>query len=175
MLNKFNLTALFSDGKLAKYKMPLIILVAGVMLLLFSGLFGGGEKSKTEVKDTDQYVAHLQKTLQNNIKKLNSVEDCSVMITLAASEENTYLENSDVSSTVRDDETQSSAQRDYLVIDGKDGDQVVVESKKFPRIQGVLVVYKGVDNITIKKNILDAVSTVLGIKSNKVFVVSTLE
>ena len=106
---------------------------------------------------------------------MRSVNGCVVLITAASGTENEYLENIERSSGIRDKEEQNSETREYILVDGGNGKNVVIGSKKYPAVKGVLVIYEGEDDIDIKKSITDAVSTVLGIQSNKVCVISNHE
>lgn len=159
-----------------QFFIPIILLIVGIFVLVFLGSSSGKEKTKkTEIVNTTEYIETLENNLQKNIKKLASVQDCSVMITISSLEDNEYLENKSITSSLGEKNEEYSREEEYLVIDDGGDDSVVIKSRKMPAICGALVVYDGNDDIQTKKNILDAVSTVLGIQSNKVCVVSNQE
>lgn len=174
MFNLDSLQRLLKNERLKPLIIPAVILLIGVVVFGLSST--PSQKSELiERVDTEEYTRLLEKRLEKNIKKMNSVYDCDVLITISEIEQNEYLENKSVSSTLGDQNEEYSREEEYLIIDNGGDDDVVIKSRKMPEIRGALVVYKGSCDINTKKNILDAVSTVLGIKSNKVCVVSNQE
>lgn len=175
MLNLEKIKDAFKVLKQSPYALPAALLVLGIIIL---SLFAIPTKNKSMDGESDlaptEYIEMLENNLEHNIKKLSSVEKCSVMITVDTVEDNEYLENKTVSSSIEKESEEYSRQQEYLVIDDGD-DSVVIKSRKMPKISGVLVIYDGASDIKIKKNIIDAVSTVLAIQSNKVFVISNQE
>ena len=176
MLNLDKIKENIKEFKVNSYIVPLLLFLLGIFILLL--LTTSTKKSETkqgDYKDTHEYVEMLEKTLKKNINKLNSVDDCSVMITIASVDDNEYLENKTISSATGDNDEEYSRQQEYLVIGNGGDDQVVLKSRHLPKISGALVVYNGSADIQTKMNILEAVSTVLSIQSNKVCVLSSQE
>ena len=172
MFQMDKLKTILFEMKKKPFFVPLVFIILGIVLIsLFSF---ETEKPKTISKELDpyEYAEDLENKLSKRIKEFSGVEDCSVMITLSSVENNEYLENSSVSSTMDKENEQYSRQKEYLVIDENGNDTVIVSSKKMPKVCGALVVYQGIDDVEIQKNILDSVSTLLGIQSNKVCVVA---
>ncbi len=176
MLEPEKLKKIIGSLKKSPFFLPVILLCVGVLILMiFASPTKNGKAQSVETLNTAEYIKSLEKNLENNIKKLTSIQDCSVMITISSLEDNEYLENKSVSSLLGKENEEYSRQEEYLVIDDGGDDSVVIKSRKMPQIRGALVVYDGSADIQTKKNILDAVSTVLGIQSNKVCVVSNQE
>ena len=166
----------FSEIKQSQYALPIILLAIGVIiLLLFISPTKEAEHKQNSLQDSQEYVENLERTLKNNILRLNTVKDCSIMITLSSIDEYEYLENKTVSSSINENDEEYSRQQEYLVIEEGGEDSVVVKSKHLPQISGVLVIYDGSTDIITKKNILEAVSTVLSVQSNKVCILSNQE
>lgn len=157
------------------YAIALFCVILAVGLLLTVSGKNEEKNVSNESTDVTHYTEQLQKTVKNMICKMNSVEDCSVMITVSSIDDNDYVANYNATSSIGENNTQNNTQKEYLVINDGGGDSVVVRSKKMPKIGGVLIVYEGTADIMVKKNITDAVATALGIQMNKVFVVSTCE
>ena len=165
---------LLDNKKIKPFIIPAVVLLVGIVIFgVFSAPYQS-EEARDEI-DVNKYAAFLEKKLESNIEKLNAVYDCNVLITVSALEQNEYLENKSVTSTLGEKNEEYSREEQYLVIDNGGGDDVVIKSRKMPEIRGALVVYSGRDDINTKKDIIDAVSVVLGIKSNKVCVVANLE
>ncbi len=176
MLSLEKINEIIRKFKTSSYAVPVFLLLIGIIILV---LFMPPEKKpdneKESFQDPQEYVESLEHTLKNNILKLNKVEDCSVMITVSSIDNYEYLENQIVSSSINEKDEEYSREQEYLVIDDGGEDNVVIKSKHLPEISGVLVIYDGSSDIVTKKNILDAVSTVLSIQSNKVCVLSNQE
>ena len=174
MFQMQTLRKLLNNERIKPFLIPVVLLLLGVFILVITT--NPSQKSVQETAvDSEKYIQVLEKNLTKNIKKLTSVYDCSVMITISSFDQNEYLENKSVTSTMGEQNEEYNREGEYLVIDGGGDDSVVIKSRKMPEIRGALVVYDGSADINTKKNILDAVSTVLGIQSNKVCVVSNQE
>ena len=102
----------------------------------------------------------LQKTQEQICEMLKNIEGagtCDVTITLSSGGKKEYVRE----------------EGNVLVITDKDGNQSAVVSQECtPKIAGVTVLSSGAKSITVRKNIIHAVSTALGIGSNKVCVVT---
>lgn len=176
MLSLDRLKEILKKLKINPYVVPISLFAVGVIFLLF---WASPQKKETSQNNnflnTQEYVEMLEHTLKKNINKLDSVNDCSVMITIASIDDNEYLENKSISSMIKEDNEEYSREQEYLVIDDGGDDRVVIKSRRLPKISGALVIYEGSADIETKKNISDAVSTVLSIQSNKVCVLSNQE
>ncbi len=158
-----------------KYKIPLILTPIALLLIAVSGGSTQNKEIKTTQIDVEKYFHSIEKQLETGICQIQSVNACDVMITAASGEEYEYLENTERSFGVRGEEQENAETREYILVDNGSGKNVVIRSKKYPKVKGVLVIYEGASDINIKKAITDAVSTVLGVQSNKVCVLSNHE
>lgn len=153
------------------YVVPVILVIAALLLLSIFSRESGPSGDKKESFDAYEYVEGLEAKLKKTIGSFSWVEECQVMITLESFENNEYLENSSVSANQSENAEQYSKQREYLVINEEGSDEVILRTRNTPEIGGALIVYKGANNLEAKKNILEAASTVLGLRSNKVCVI----
>ncbi|MRX73171.1 stage III sporulation protein AG [Bacillus lacus] len=134
------------------------------------------EAEKGSIKDYEnQYETQLKEALETMI----GVEDVTVLVNVDATSMK-VIEKNRVSQSQTTDESDreggtrkvTDQQIDEQVVMYKNGEQetpLVLQTKK-PDIRGVLVVAKGADNVQIKKNIIDAVTRVLGVPSHQVAV-----
>lgn len=81
----------------------------------------------------------------------------------------TTTEETDKEGGKRSVTDQTSEEQIVMIRNGDQETPVVVQTKK-PDIRGVLVVAQGVDNVQIKKTIIDAVTRVLDVPSYRVAV-----
>lgn len=163
---------IFNIKALQKYKIPLILIPAAIFLITVSSSSSAEKKKTSDSIDAERYYQKIERELEKTVERMRSVNGCRVMITAATGEENEYLENVERSSVVRSDTEENSETREYLLTDSGNGKNVVIRLKKYPNVKGVLVIYDGPDDISIKKAVSDAVSTVLGVQSNKVCILS---
>ncbi len=156
-----------------KKMIPIFIGLAGILLLFLSSAFtkrGSTETSAAEDVATysvSQYTEQLEKRLEKNICKMNGIKNCSVMITLKTTEKYIYATEEKRNT---DMEKQQSEEK-YVILDNRDGgDTALKEAVVLPQINGVLVMCDGVSDIAVKSDIIEAVTTVLDITSNRVCV-----
>ncbi|GGE53828.1 stage III sporulation protein AG [Priestia taiwanensis] len=136
-------------------------------------------RSKDGAKSIGEYEAEYEARLKTALETVSGVKNVEIMINLEASETKVYHKNS-VTHTQRTDEkdkqggertTEESSVDEQLVMTRKgDGDSPVVVQTKKPDIRGVLIVANGVDNVHVKKRVIEAVTRVLDVPSHKVSV-----
>ena len=90
----------------------------------------------------------------------------SIVILWDSSKEYFYAENHSENS----EETEKSIEREFVVIEGENGDEPIVLKIKESKIRGVLVICEGGDNPVIKEKIIEAVCALLDVSSNSVSV-----
>ena len=108
---------------------------------------------------TKDRAEELEDELEEIITKIRGVGKVSVMVTVSGTEEKEYI--SDVSERDGASETKT-------VIAGSK--EALLKAEKYPEVRGVLVVCSGGDKPQIQEKVVNAVSTVLDIPTNKVFV-----
>lgn len=139
--------------------------VAGLMLILFSGSPRDNTRSKTEngaisyFSDNQSYRAELEQRMEKMLGCISGVGDVRVTVTLSASEEYVYAEES----------TQSGDRiSNQFVIADKGGIVTRIES---PRVTGAVVVCEGGGSAQVCEKVCKAVSVTLGIPTNRIYVV----
>ncbi|SER16072.1 stage III sporulation protein AG [Gracilibacillus ureilyticus] len=117
--------------------------------------------------------------LNNLLEKITGVSNVDVMVNLDATNEQVYEKNLIIGSQVTNETDQNGGERriddetrEQTVVILRQGDQEVpllVQTKK-PGVRGVLVVATGVDNLEVKKWVIDAVSKVLDVPAHRISV-----
>ena len=131
-------------------------------------------KPKNSIEDVEQeYENQLKEILETII----GVEDVSIVVNVDAtslkvfeknkSNKSTTTEETDKEGGVRSVTDQTKEEEVVIIKNGNEETPVVVQTKK-PEIRGVLVVAQGVDNVQIKKTIIEAVTRVLDVPSHGV-------
>ena len=154
------------------YFIPTMLVIGGIMLLILFSDHSNQKTAETEEYNPYDYAERLEEKLKKHLSDLSFVEECSVMITLSSLENNEFLENSSVNSSKGETAEQYSEQNEYLIVNKDGNDTAIIETKKTPKICGVLIIYKGENDVETQMHILEAASTVLGVQSNKVCVIN---
>jgi stage III sporulation protein AG len=152
----------------------------GILLILFSEFLPN--KSDTAADDesgvsgisfdeTQAYKESVETQLAEIISQIKGAGTVNVMVTISGTREYVYAEQSDTSRVSGQDE-QSEQQKSEIVLaeDGSD-EQPIVKKIIAPEICGAVVVCEGAANPQTKENILNAVTSVLGLSSSRVSVV----
>ncbi len=139
-----------------KYWFIPVMLLLGI-LLMTRQLDQPEAIAVTAAIDEDGYIAETERRIVEMLKGVEGAGDCLVTITLSSGGKKEY---------VRED-------GNVLVITDKDGNQsAVISRENAPEIAGVTVATKGAGSALVRNNIVGSVSTVLGIGTNKICVVS---
>ena len=108
------------------------------------------------------FSKNMTSQLEDIISKIDGVGDVSVMLTTRGSSEIVYAEDTQKDELDRKTET--------VIIGSK---EALVRKIENPEITGVLIVCDGGDDIGVKEKVINAVSTVLNIPSNRVYVTNS--
>lgn len=139
--------------------------------------FGSNNSKKTGT------IASIEKAYESELKEtletMNGVSNVSVIVNVDSTEEKVYEKNAVSQHQITEETDRDGGERkvedfstDEKVVIIREGDKEVplVQQTKKPTIRGVLIVAKGADNISIKKEIVEAVTRVLDVPSHRVAV-----
>ncbi len=155
-----------------KYKYVLLILLAGVVLLLWpSGKEPSAEGDTPEVSASvpqeDFSVSALEEKLSETLSKVHGAGDVTVMLTVQGGSRQ-VLAMDEKSSHKADggSETQSTT----VVVSGSSaaGSGPVLIQQLYPRFQGALVVCSGGEDAGVRLKLMEAVSALTGLGTDKI-------
>ena len=160
-------------------------LFGGIILIIFSFFTPGGStrantgntgaKNDLARTDTAAYVAEQERKLAEMLKRIDGVSDPFVMITLDTSSEYIYASKQSIkeSSSANGGTTQRDVQRELILYEDerKAKSPILVKEIK-PKIKGVAVVCRGIGSADMQLEIINLVSTVLSLPTNRVYVIS---
>ncbi len=156
------------EQKNSKTKILVIAGIIGILLILLSEISLPSSKKETEITKTDYtaYVNELDDKLNSLISSIDGVGKCKVMITLKSTSENVYAKN------IQNSQSESSASQnsEYVIYDGKDGDRPILIQENFPEIEGIAIVCSGGDNTAVRERVIQCVSSLFNISSNRISV-----
>jgi len=117
--------------------------------------------------DFEKYTTELENKLYNLISKMDDVKNVSVMVTLESKIRNVYAYDSD---EVYDSDG-SKIKTNHIFFSDKSGVKFpVVVTEELPKIKGVAVVCEGAENSIVKIRIIEMISSVLGVPTNRICV-----
>lgn len=154
-----------------KNKKNLIIVLfgsIGIFLILISEVLPEKETEKMLVISDSLSGSEfeLEKRLEEAIFQIDGAGKTDVTITFNSSKEYFYAKNS--SENNRDYE--SEKETEFVILEGREGEEPIVLKTNEAKVRGVLVVCEGGDNPFVCEKILESVCALLDIPSNKVSV-----
>ena len=124
--------------------------------------------------DLTDYEQQLERRLCEIIGAIAGAGETRVMLTLDSGSEPIYATQgkSDSKSSYGEGtgEESLSASKEYVIIGSGSGEQGLVLKMLEPQVRGVAVICRGGDDIIVRQAIVEAVTAVLGVGSNKVSV-----
>ncbi len=148
-------------NKFKKEYIAVILLFVAVLCVAFIS-FNKSERTETK-SDTEYYVYALESKLEKAISGIEGVKNARVVISVNGAVEKVYQK--DEKSVTENGRTTVSATTVFS------GGKPVQIGEKYPEISGILVVIKGADNISVKMNVLDAVTAVFDISCDKIRII----
>lgn len=146
-----------------------VIVIALLLFLMPKGKQNQKRDEKTDIKQhqsscSDQNALQMETRLENILSCISGAGKVRVMLTLDKTDER-VLANED-----RTAGALGEIRPSMLASSGKD--EATAGTELLPRIRGVIVIAEGAANLTVRQNLMNAVSVVLGIdeKNVEVFV-----
>ena len=168
---KINFMKLFSGKNL---KIIILCIIFVVALILFLKMSGTKSTTKTTTTSSIQYQTsldyskQLETKLESVLSQIKGAGNVKVMITLDGSPELVYAmdSNEKVSNNTGGSTTTSSSTPILVQTNGATSPLILTEV--LPKVKGVIVVSSGANDISIKLDILNSVSTLLDISTDKI-------
>ena len=151
--------------------------LAGIALILLSGLFAGEEQE--QVKETqltaEQYTQMLEDNLRKTVQEIVGGKP-SVMVTLETGVEYVYAneEKADSNEDTAKQQKKDSSEKKVVVVNSDSGEIPLTVTQIMPTVKGVVIVCNGGGDETVQAIIKNTVTTALAIDGSKVCVTGTL-
>ena len=155
--------------KRKKENLVLIMVLLVGLLICMNVIFKNDEENKVteeKIEEQREKQSSIEEKICEVLSQIAGVSDVSLVINYVDNGENEivydtkeeYLENGTVSSMQRS-----------VAYNEENGDKTAIISiKNSPKVEGVIVVAKGVENIELKQKIASSLANLLGIASYKV-------
>ena len=171
IFSRISLTKLLTKKNL---KIAILTLIAVFGMIIYFGINTEDEVVETSkilttgtYRTTMEYCAELESKLQSVLSSIQGAGEVNVMISLDGSPELIYAKDVDekVSSNSSGTTTSSTSSSPIIV-----NSNALILTENLPQVKGVIIVSSGAGNIGVKLDILNAVSTLLDISTDKISV-----
>ena len=170
----------------------IVLVIILVITIIFINYIWNGDKKEAVLKDTSQKQLDLKNTkiekvevsndnlefeIENVLRKLDGVEDVSVLITYEETNRVVPMYNEDTQESVTEETDNQGGVRTInensskkeVVYEEDNGIKKVVTGKIItPQIKGAVVMAKGANNINVKTNIIQVVQAATGLATHKI-------
>ena len=153
-------------GLLKKYRYAALIVLAGVVLML---LPAGGSKADSGGDSSETAESFSLEETEKRMGTIDGVGRVRIMLTLRSGSTLRLAEDSAISDSTGG---QTKQEKQVLTVNRGSGRQeVVVTQQLYPTYQGAVVVCEGAGSSTVRLAVVNAVSVLTGLSSDKISVV----
>ena len=149
-----------------KYRYVAIVLALGLVLMALPTGKKGESKSATVSTETQQQIP-VNEALAEILCKIEGTGDVRVLLTVASGKETVYQTDD----SITDSENSSTTKIDTVTVTDADRNQTgLIKQINPPKYQGAIIVCQGAGSASIRLAIVDAVSKVTGLSSDRISV-----
>ncbi len=149
---------------LGKYKYALIILLVGVVLMLYPF----GEKKDVIQAEPSEKEASMEERLEDILSQIDGVGSVRVLLTLKEGYSYTYQADEH---RVLEDQKQENELETVLIRDENGAESPIITHTGYPVYEGAVVVCEGGDSPSVRLHVVNAVSDLTGLGSDKISVI----
>lgn len=140
-----------------EYVIAALLFVAVVVIAFVS--FGKSDTTKG-LSETEIYVERIESRLEKAISNIEGVKKTKVVVSVNGAVEKVYQ---------KDEKTISENGKTTVTTSTVfSGGKPIEIGEKYPEVSGILVVCKGADDLSVRMNVLDAVTAVINISCEKI-------
>ena len=158
-------------------KIIVFALIGVVAIILCVGFTSNSDDGVTKETNyistymtTIEYCDILENKLEKVLSQINGAGNVKVMISVSGSPELVYASDIDEKTSSTTSGTTTTTSSSPIIVDGSYSALILTEN--LPEVKGVIVVSSGAKNVSVKLDILNAVSTLLDISNDKVSVLN---
>ena len=159
--------------RLRKYRYVLLVLGIGVFLLLLprsgAGTSDGGEEETSAALSEQAWLEAVQKQMEAVLSDIDGAGRLSLMLTVEVGMQNELARDESLTSDADGAESRSS--ETVILSQGSGMDSAVVIRSGYPVFRGAIVVCEGGGTASVKLAIIQAVSALTGLSSDKISVI----
>ena len=187
-MNLNSLRALFTDKQKPFLTRLILLFCSGIALLIGSTFFdrdeGVAQIETAPIISTQSEPAaanselYLERRLANVLSLVEGAGKVEVMLTFSQSREivlaedgvinESSIKEEDSAGGSRESSTSSKDMRTILVQSPRGGQEPIILREIVPRVEGVIIVAQGGDNVFVREALMHATRTVLGVDIHRV-------
>lgn len=165
---------------LRKWRIPLLVLAVGLLFALYP--FGRGtdsvpkqktkEEADVQILRQEDYTEQTERRLSSILSTIEGAGRVEVMLTVQGSDITYFQTDTDTATSQNADGSSSSTQYKTVILSGSgEYDKAAVTKTEYPAFRGALIVSEGADNDAVRLALVNAVSSLLGLGTDKISVV----
>ncbi|MBQ3494525.1 MAG: hypothetical protein IJA69_03835 [Clostridia bacterium] len=176
-MNKENKQALPLFQKLKSIKhfeIIIAVLFCAILLVIYVSSFSSNQSTKTDTTSltTEEYATFLENKLATVLSNVKGAGKVSVMVTLECGIEYVYAteseEQTNTTTSGSNTSTKTTTSENILFVTSSGKSVPVVLKENLPKVSGVLVVANGASDISIRLELMNAVTSLLGVDAENV-------
>jgi len=164
---KFDIHKFLSTKYLKIYVLCIVVIIAFILYLNIGNEKEVKSTSNATYVSTLEYCKEIELKLENILSQIQGAGNVTVMISLDGSPELVYASDSDTKTSSNANGTTTTTSSNLIVINGSDKGALILK-ENLPKVKGVIVVSSGADNISIKLDMLNAISTLLDLSTDQI-------
>lgn len=155
-----------------KYKLVLLVLAAGLLLLVWPGGAGSGTAEtpvvKAEAADASEFdLEAIERKLERILSRIDGAGQVSVALTVKDGVERVYADDQTYS---QDGGSREQESRTVVISTGSGTEEVVLVQQRYPAFQGAVVVCEGGGDPQLRLLVTQAVSALTGLGADRITV-----
>ncbi len=166
------MTKVFAGADKKRMILLFIVGALGVLLIIFGYISPWKDKSAGKAEEnkislqTMEYIHDIENKIRSMTEMITGSKDISVIVSADSGTEYVYVSNEDLSG--------SDISREYITVKNESGVYELVLAKEvYPEIIGVSIACPNGDDYSVRRKIIDSISTAYGISKNRICVVGT--
>lgn len=146
--------------------------IVGIILVVLGYLAPWKKNNSTSDKEnlnssgTMEYIRDIENKIRSMTEKITGDTNVSVIVSTENGTEYVYVSNENIDG--------NDISKEYITIKNEKGtNELVLLKEVYPTITGVSIACPGGDDSSVKRKIIDLVSTAFGLSKNRICVVGT--
>ena len=152
------------SGGLKKHKYALLVLMLGLALMWIP--FSSEEKTEVQSELPAEQQPSVSQQLSEILSQIQGAGEVQVMLSIEKGEETIYQTDEEITGG----ENTSSRVSTVIITDGDRAQSGLIQQVIPPKYLGAVVLCQGADNASVKLAIVNAVSNITGISSDRISV-----
>lgn len=150
-----------------KYRLVLVILLGGLLLMLLPGE-KSEEKAESQQRGETYSLEETERQMEELLSHIEGTGKLRLMLTLKSGSQLYLAEDSDEMI----DNGSTSIERETVTLNRGSGyEDVIITRQIYPVYQGAVVVCQGADRASVRLAVIEAVASLTGLSSDKIAVV----